>query len=428
MNAEERKAKLKEFTDHPEVACRTGIPITYHGSIITLNAYEIPLEYLVYNPYNGRIGSVVKSYERQNHQLNPEDSDDKKIIEKFLWDSKPDANKKTKERLLKEHQQKHGIVTADGIIIDGNRRASLLNNIMSDDSIPYTEKGHCRFFIAIILPEDADKKEILALETTYQMGEDAKVDYNPIEKYLKSKDLKDSGFTDDDIANMMDCKPGEVRTMLSVLQLMDEYLDEYGYSGMYTQLDKNEDSFLKLDSALKKYKAGVASMWDYDPEADVADLKLVAFDYIRANFEQTLFRDIISTPSAKNPAASFFAKKEVWEQFRDKHMETTSDVEEESVDDIMAKNPPDLSRALKARDQQWRQKVEDDLDDNYIQSKDILENHANSAKPLQQLIKACQALEVVDVTQSSFVTEGQVRGCVQSLEDFVSKFKDILGM
>ncbi len=131
--------------------------------------------YLVYNPYNGRIGSVVKSYERQNHQLNPEDPGDKKIIEKFLWDSKPEANKKTRERLLKEHQQKHGIVTADGMIIDGNRRASLLNSIMADDTIPFNEKSHCQFFIAIMLPEGADKKEILALETTYQMGEDAKL-------------------------------------------------------------------------------------------------------------------------------------------------------------------------------------------------------------------------------------------------------------
>lgn len=428
MNAEERRAKLKEFTDNPGLACRTGIPITYHGGIITLNAYQIPLEYLVYNPYNGRIGSVVKSYERQHHQLNPEDSDDKKLIEKFLWDSKPDANKKTKMRLLKEHQQKHGIVTSDGIIIDGNRRASLLNNIMADDSIPYTEKSHCQYFIAIILPDDADKKEILALETTYQMGEDAKVDYNPIEKYLKAKDLKDAGFTDDDIANMMDCKPGEVRTMLSALQLMDEYLDEYGYSGMYTQLDKNEDSFLKLDSALKKYKAGVASMWDYDPEADVTDLKLIAFDYIRANFEQTLFRNIISAPTPKNPASSFFAKKEVWEPFRDRHFQSTESVEEESVEDIMAKNPPDLSRALKARDQQWQRKVEDALDENFLKSKDLLENHANSAKPLQQLIKACQALEVVDVKQPSFTTDKEVRGCVQTLQEYVDKFKSILDL
>lgn len=428
MNAAERKAKLKEFTDHPETACRTGIPITYHGGIITLNAYAIPLEYLVYNPYNGRIGSVVKSYERQNHTLDPEDTDDKALIEKFLWESKPDANKKTKERLLKEHQQKHGIVTADGIIIDGNRRASLLSNIMADSNIPYNEKSHCRYFIAIILPEDADKKEILALETTYQMGEDAKVDYNPIEKYLKCKDLKDEGFTDDDIAGMMDSKPGEIRTMLSALRLMDDYLDEYGYSGMYTQLDKNEDSFLKLDSALKKYKAGVPSMWAYDPDADVADLKLIAFDYIRSSFEQALFRNIITAPTTKKPASSFFAKQEVWEQFRDNHFAVTDEIEEDSVEDIMATNPPDLGRALKARDKKWKQKVDDEFEDNYVQSLDKLNNHANAAKPLQQLIKACQALEVVDVDQPGFTEEASVRGCVQTLDDMVSRFKEILGM
>lgn len=428
MNAAERKAKLKEFTDHPETACRTGIPITYHGGIITLNAYAIPLEYLVYNPYNGRIGSVVKSYERQNHTLDPEDEDDKALIEKFLWESKIDANKKTKERLLKEHQQKHGIVTADGIIIDGNRRASLLSNIMSDTNIPYNEKSHCRYFIAIILPEDADKKEILALETTYQMGEDAKVDYNPIEKYLKCKDLKDEGFTDDDIAGMMDSKRGEIRTMLSALRLMDDYLDEYGYSGMYTQLDKNEDSFLKLDSALKKYKAGVPSMWAYDPDADVADLKLIAFDYIRASFEQALFRNIITAPTAKKPASSFFAKQEVWEQFRDNHFAVTDEIEEDSVEDIMATNPPDLGRALKARDKKWKQKVDDEFGDNYVQSLDKLNNHANAAKPLQQLIKACQALEVVDVDQPGFTEEASVRGCVQTLDEMVARFKEILGM
>ena len=209
---------------------------------------------------------------------------------------------------------------------------------------------------------------------------------------------------------------------------MDEYLDEYGYSGMYTQLDKNEDSFLKLDSALRKYKAGVGSMWAYDPESDVSDLKLIAFDYIRASFEQTLFRNIISVPSAKKPASSFFAKQEVWEKFRDQHFATTDSVQEESVEDIMAKNPPDLGRALKARDKQWKQNVEESFDDNYVQSWDALQNHANAAKPLQQLIKACQALEVVDVNQPSFLNDSNVRGCVKSLDEFVLKFKEILNL
>ena len=429
MNAAERKAKLKEIRDSENIKpCRTGIPIMYHGKRELFDAYEIPLEYLVYNPYNGRIGSVVKSYERQNHAINPENPQDKVLIEKFLWESKIDANKKTRERLLKEHQEKHGIVTADGSIIDGNRRAMLLNNIMADETIPFTDKSHCQFFTAIILPDDADKKEILALETTYQMGEDAKVDYNPIEKYLKCQDLQDLGFTPNDIADMMDCKSGDVRTMLSALHLMDDYLDSYEYSGMYTQLDKNEDSFLKLDSALKKYKAGVPSMWAYEPDADVSDLKLIAFDYIRAKFEQTLFRDIISAPSAKNQTSSFFAKEEVWKDFRDRHFEITSNVTEDDVEAIMKTNPPDLSRALKARDMKWKNEVDDDLEDNYIQNLDKLNNHKEADKPLQLLIKACQALEVVDVEQPSFQSDSTIKGCVQTLDGFVTKFKEILGL
>ena len=216
--------------------------------------------------------------------------------------------------------------------------------------------------------------------------------------------------------------------MLSALKLIDDYLDEYDYSGMYTQLDKREDQFLKLDSALKKYKAGVPSMWPYDPDADVSDLKLIAFDYIRANFEQTLFRNIITAPTARKPAASFFSKQEVWEDFRDAHFAATEGVQEETVDQIMATNPPDLGRALKARDQKWQRKVGDEFEENFVQSLDRLNNHANSAKPLQQLIKACQALEVVDVDQESFLTDANVKGCVESLDEFVSKFKEILGM
>lgn len=49
----------------------------------------------------------------------------------------------------------------------------------------YEEVEKCKYFLAIILPDDAEEKDIQQLETIYQMGEDDKLDYNPIEKYLK---------------------------------------------------------------------------------------------------------------------------------------------------------------------------------------------------------------------------------------------------
>ena len=86
MNAEQRKSELKRIQETQEPSM-TGITLTYHGERRKFNAYSIPLSILTYNPYNGRIGAEVKSYERQHHVLDPDDADDVKIIEKFLWES-----------------------------------------------------------------------------------------------------------------------------------------------------------------------------------------------------------------------------------------------------------------------------------------------------------------------------------------------------
>lgn len=438
MTAQERKAALANLQS-PGVAqpCMTGIPLLYHGERKTFDAYEIPLDYLVYNKLNGRIGSIVKSFERQNHTLNPENPEDVKIIEKFLWESKEDANKKTRTSLLDDHQQKYGIVTAEGIIIDGNRRASLLNSIRRDDSIAPNKKQHCNYFIAIILPIDADRKEILRLETTYQMGEDAKVDYNPIEKYLKCKDLYDEGFTREEIASFMgetkpngDPNPSMIDMYLGVLKLMDEYLQNYHYDGMYTLLDKNEDSFQKLYSALKGYTSGsVTSMWDFDPEIDTNDLKLIAFDYIRSGFDQTDFRDIITKPSSSNPNRSFFGCQDIWTSFRDSHFEQIDPITdaEESVDDIIHNaNGADVTRLLRARDISWQKKVNGIIQGNYNRSKDKLNNKQASDNPLKLLQKALDVLESIDTDQQSFRNDDRVKQCVKEISSLIWDYKKML--
>ena len=431
MTVQERKAALANL-QNPGVAmpCMTGIPLLYHGERKTFDAYEIPLDYLVYNKLNGRIGSIVKSFERQNHTLDPENEEDVRMIEKFLWDSKEEANKKTRKSLLEEHQQKYGIVTAEGIIIDGNRRASLLNSLRRDGSIAPNLKQHCNYFIAIILPIDADRKEILRLETTYQMGEDAKVDYNPIEKYLKCKDLSDEGFTRDEIASFMGDTKANIDMYLGVLKLMDEYLQNYHYDGMYTLLDKNEDSFQKLYSALKGYSAGsVASMWDFDPEIDTNDLKMIAFDYIRCGFDQTDFRDIITKPSASNPNRSFFGCQDIWASFRDMHFDQIDPItdSEESVDSIIQNaNGADITRLLRARDNSWKNRVFGIMQGNYNRSKDKLYNKQAADNPLKLLQKALDVLESIDTDQPSFKQDENVKQCVKEISSLIWQYKKML--
>ena len=425
MNTEQRKAELAKIKQGTPTM--TGVKLTYHGERTTFDVYSIPLSILTYNPYNGRIGAEVKSYERQHHVLDPDNTEDVEIIEKFLWNSKPDANERTKKSLLEDHQQRYGIVTADGKIIDGNRRASLLNNIWHDGSIPANTKQHTQYFEAIILPIDADRKEILRLETTYQMGEDAKVDYGPIEKYLKAGDLRDEGFSDSEIANFMGVKVKDVSWYLRILDLMNEYLDTYGYTGIYTMLEGTEDPFQKLESALRGYKSGgVTKMWGYDVEEDVSNLKAVAFDYIRLGIDQVDFRDIIRKPTKTQTDASLFANEEIWKQFSEDHFAVVDEVTEELVDDIIRDNPDgDLKRMMRARDTAWKDKVAKALNENFNRSRDKLNNKQQAAEPMKLLQKAYAALSAVDTTQPTFKGNSGVEEYLQSIIEMAKKYTDI---
>ena len=254
-----------------------SMEVWYKNDRHKMPVYEIDLEYLVYNRYNGRIASFVKSYEKQTgNELDPTNTEDINRIEGFLLNSNLPSNKATEKSIAEQGQLKYGIVTKDGVIIDGNRRAMILKKVYSEDKPVY--------FRGVVLEETLDEnpKEIMRLETTFQMGEDAKVDYNAIEKYLKCADLKSYDFTNSDIAKMMGETALQISEYLSIMDLMNDYLEKLGYNGIYTRLDKTEGAFVDLNAYLDRYKGGRSKIiqWNYK-DSDLNELKLVYFDYIR---------------------------------------------------------------------------------------------------------------------------------------------------
>ena len=403
MLRKDRKEELKRVQENKPFA--TGYQILYRGHLQPFDVWEIPIDALIYNQYNGRIGSVVKSYEKQSHTLNPEDSSDAALIENFLWDSKADANKNTLESLKKTGQIKFGIVSSDGVIIDGNRRASLMNRIRRDSKATQEEKDRCSFFKAVILPENATKKEILQLETSFQMGEDAKVDYNPIEKYLKCKDLEDATFTRDEIATFMGISKKEVDLNLEILDLMNQYLAFYEYDGIYTMAEGHEDSFQKLNIALKQYKSGVSSMWNYTEE-DINNLMAVAFDYIRLNLPQNDIRDIFRKPSQTN--GSIFSSKDRWNRFFVKHNDIVNGFEEKPIEDyVKDATGADITPCLQARDAAWRKAMESQLTETFKSAQDEIDSQLRSSTPLLLITKAQGALNSIDTNSQGFKSNAQ---------------------
>lgn len=425
MNSRTRKEKLMEIKSNNINVAMTGIPLRYRGETRTVEVYKIPLDYLIYNKYNGRIGSEVLSYEKQNGSLDPEVDSDRMLIEKFLYESKKERNDITMKSLLENGQQRYGIVTADGRIVDGNRRAMLLNRLFNrreELGYPYAKVEHCKYFLAIILPDDADEKDMQQLETIYQMGEDDKLDYNPIEKYLKCKELKRLGFSEHDIAEFMNEDQSQIEKWLRILNLMEDYLEQYDYDGIYTRLDKTEGPFVDLEGYLDSYKKRGANVrnvdWEYN-ESDISDLKLVCFDYIRARYEGKEFREIAKT----GKDGSIFFYKTLWEEFLQKHQEQVPE-DDETVDEIRAAYPEeDLSKLLKRRDDEWISKAKNFLKGNLQRGTHKLEDKRVANKPSELIERALNALQMVDFTQESFCDDASIPEMIQEINSLVWEMK-----
>ena len=428
MDSVARKSKLEELRTNQLNQKMTGIPLRYKGTTREEVVWRIPLDYLTYNKYNGRIGSDVLSYEKQNGELNAELDSDREIIEKFLYESKEDRNKTTMKSLLEIGQQRYGIVTSDGIIVDGNRRAMLLNRLFhkrEELGYTYAQVEQCQYFLAIILPDDAEEKDIQQLETIYQMGEDDKLDYNPIEKYLKCKELKRLGFEEKDIADFMSESSGKIKEWLEILKLMEEYLHEYEYDGIYTRLEKTEGPFVDLRNYLDSYAKKGANVryvdWTYT-DSDISDLKRVCFDYIRARYEGKEFRDIAKT--GKDGSIFFF--KDLWDAFFRQHQENTP-ADEETVENLRQRCPgEDLSLLLKQRDNAWIEQAKGNLKGNLNRFSRRLEDKRDANKPADLLERALSALRSVDCEQSSFTEDPHIEEMIREISKITWEMKKIL--
>jgi len=430
MNKESRIKYFKNLKNKEPYSYKD---IYYKGKKQKLPVYIIDLEFLVYNQWNGRIASLVKShFQETGQEIDASKPEGEKLIEQFLWESNISANKTTLKNISEQGQNEYGIVTLDGVVIDGNRRSMILRRVSKK------KEESPAYFLGVVLDQllDDDPKEIMRLETTYQMGEDAKVDYDAIQKYLKCQDLKEFGFTDGEIGKMMGESVPKIKEFLSIMDLMNEYLKQkhLGYGETYTRLDKTEGTFVDLNNYLNRYKGGSKMVrWTFD-NTDLNDLKNIYFDYIRGiyNSKKTSYSGdskdyrFIGQTSKKG---SFFCNKEIWDKFRDRHFENIEPIndQEQTVDEIRAEHPNErLDNLLKSRDQAWADKADASLKSNLGRSRSALDNKNNRNKPLELLISAKDKLESINTDSTAFLEDENVFTVVDEIRKLSDTYKNMI--
>ena len=416
LSAEARKEHLKEILRDGTAISSVKVP--GHGS---QSVYRIPLQYLSYNPYNTRFLSQAKTWQtRLGRRLSNETPEDVEKIEEFLWSYKKDKNENTINSLIKEGQLQPGVVTLDGLILAGNRRFRLLNEI---DRNPGKYNVHnanidgLKFFEAAILDTVLTEKEIVRYESFYQYGAEDKVDYDPIQKYIAAQEQKDYGFELSEIAaNFAALTNGDtkiVQKWLDVYELMAEYLKYIGEPEIYTALSGTEESFLNLLDTKRSLERGStqSKSWDYDA-MDVVDLQLRYFDYIRVGKSTHDFRIF----------KKVFLEKSRWEDFNTNVRETVDEAAEEipGLDEYRRNFPEETEDNIsEIRSNDYKKKTEDKLNQIYGDEKAYLISKEGEETPLKTAQQAYQKLEKL----ASFLDKGADR--MANLDELLDKVKDI---
>lgn len=196
--------------------------ITLNGVTSVLPVYRIKLTELFYNDKNDRIVTSIDSYNR-NHitPLVPGKNEEyNKVIENFIVKSNEQAIFKTKNNIRLVGQREAGVVLPDGRVIDGNRRFTCLRQLSSD-----AEKFN--YFEAIILPQNADEKQIKLLELMIQHGEEQRVEYDPVNMIVGIyHDIKETEMiTVKEYAKAIDTTEQNIENKLKMAEVFVDFLE-----------------------------------------------------------------------------------------------------------------------------------------------------------------------------------------------------------
>ena len=281
LTGEQRKAKIDAIKQGKKVGT---VKIPYRDTInYEVDVYQIPWDAIIYNQFNDRIGLALKTKltrigaKGQTHEYDEKLHD---LIDQELWESAIPENKITLISMQEGEQNEPGIITADGVVVDGNRRAMI------------GKRAGKKFYLAGILDDlyDGNEEILRDLETQLQFSVESKVDFNPLEKYFKVKThVEKFGKSYSDLAKLMGRKytAAFLQKWHEIANLMDDYLDYIQAPGCYDLLLKSgtknskENAFIVLHSKLKGIENGTLNYVDYDYSDLAEDYKVVMFNFIR---------------------------------------------------------------------------------------------------------------------------------------------------
>ena len=245
--AQEIKNKRRKTGESTRIDFRDGLTDSREETI-----YKVPLALLRFRKENGRISSSVMTHERMVALLSHTDSAAQSLLQKFLRAKDPDKTDELKLLLRAEGQREPGIITADGFLVNGNRRKVALLELR--DEFPADDRFQT--MKVVILPGKDNEggpptlKEIEQIENRYQLQAEGKAEYYGFDAALSIREKEKRGYSleqqmrDDPQYQFMGkaefskAVKDKRKKVLDPLDLVDDYLETIGRPGEYSAVSR----------------------------------------------------------------------------------------------------------------------------------------------------------------------------------------------
>lgn len=365
--------------------------------------YRVPTRFLRYRKENGRIASDVYSYEKSKRPLDEQRVEDQKILEDFLRKKDPDQTQNLKASILHQGQDRPAIITADGFLINGNRRR-MAHGLLREE----THDSRFDWMEVVILPGEGDPggpptiKEIEQIENRYQLQSDGKSEYSSFDRALSIRRKIESGMPlieqikdDPSYVALNEKELAKVvreyqEKYLEPLEAIDQYLRSLQREGYYSSissgigdregkwqafLDYSAYVYKKISNPIERIKMGFE-------EDEIGSVQDAAFKLIRLReFPDNKKIHVVMRELGKQLRNDEF-RQELYE------LGKISDLQK---DEIIGPDGKELP--YDEQDKIWRQKNKRDILKHYNRARNLFVSADVSDRPLALLEQALKKLE-----------------------------------
>jgi hypothetical protein len=220
------------------------------GEFKNLTVIRIPTEHMLLNHMNHRIKAQLDDRNINATEIDYTSSESQQLIEGLLSDT--DEFNKLKSQLRSLQQREPGLITRDGLLINGNTRCVALRQLRKEGV------DHASHMDVALLPKSVRDVDILDIEIDIQMVKLVNQEYTFTNRLLLIHEAASKGYSNKEISKVMDWRRGgekKVEQHLRVLNILKAIRGMTSIPISWKVFDAKENHLTDLDGKMRVYAA-----------------------------------------------------------------------------------------------------------------------------------------------------------------------------